>query len=266
MADGIPATGGTKRAMVWRLRVICLLVIAVGSSLGGLRGQTNRCEPLRPLPGNLSQYKDRGNRCEGLYVADVGSRSVELVSLTLGVISYEMRPGVKLQVSAPGQNAAVHIRAVAKPAGTHYRMDALLAPGSVLLWPVDDVLLRESINASRLGVFGWKEGGADKIFVPVLVTPQSPAAVAPLGEPARLCVRPSFDTQAVKWRCSQVEGGWCSTSGPWQDAAGGSVDAGQPVEISLRALTGSDCVEVAARSTTSRDWATIKLRIELPRK
>ena len=57
-----------------------------------------------------------------------------------------------------------------------YRMDAILDPGPVLTWPVNDVLLPENISANRIGVFGWKETGQTKTYVPVRVSASRPAA------------------------------------------------------------------------------------------
>jgi len=99
-----------------------------------LLAQSTKCEPLSPLPGSTSQYKDRGNRCEGFYVADVGIKSIELISFTEGRLSYELKPGVKLQVSTPTQTGQVHVRALAKPPKTYYRMDTTLEGSSVLIW------------------------------------------------------------------------------------------------------------------------------------
>ena len=45
----------------------------------------------------------------------------------------------------------------------------------------------------------------------------------------------------------------------------GAVSAGDSLSISLAEPRGSTCVEVAASSTASNDWATLKFLVELPR-
>ena len=103
-------------------------------------GQTLRCDSLEPIPESSMQYKNRGNRCEGFYVANVGARNIDVVALTIGLLKYDLDKGVKLLISAPTQIRPVHVRAVAIPPRTYYRMDADLDGGKVLEWPVDDVL------------------------------------------------------------------------------------------------------------------------------
>src|SRR2546423_14673571 len=80
---------------------------------GGVFAQT--CKGLPPLQDSQSGYQKRGDRCEGLYVANVGAHSLTAMSFTLGKIRFDLEPSVKLQVSALGQKEAVNIRAVAIP-------------------------------------------------------------------------------------------------------------------------------------------------------
>lgn len=244
-------------------RMTMLYVILAGVSWTashGMAAADSTCEALKPLPGSSSQYKDRGNRCEGLYEADIGVKSLALVSFTFGSLSYHLQPGEKLELSAPHQSSDLHVRAVAKPLGTHYEMDAVLTPNSTLSWPVDDVLLPEGLAASRVGVFAWKGSGSNQVFVPV-------RAVAANSHPTSLSLvlltlRPSFDTQAVKWRWAGLSRDVCGQPGPWRDVATGQVEAGQSINISLGQLAGLYCLDVAAQGSSG--WATQKLRVELP--
>ncbi len=233
-----------------------------------LTGQSSPCDQvqplIQPLPGSTIQYKDRGNRCEGFYSADVGAMSIQLVSLTEGIISYELTNGVRLQLSAPGQVGSVHVRALAKPLRTYYRMDATLQGGTVLNWPVNDVLLPGGLSADRIGVQAWKTDGGDTIYVPVRVTVASSAG-APIGPATTyLSVRPSFDVETIKWRSAMAIHGSCSSFSAWQDAPRNQVLAGQVVDISLKGLYGERCIEVAARRESSNDWSTMSVHLELP--
>jgi hypothetical protein len=224
--------------------------------------QQVECTGVRPLPGSASQYKARGNRCEGLYETDVGGLSIDLVSFTLRPIDFDLRTTTQLEVSAPGeQNRVIHIRAVAKPPRTYYRMDATINAGAVLTWPVSEVLLPERLTADRVGILGWKDGDGSEVFVPLLVVARGAAPKS--GQPT-VWIRPSFDTQTVKWRSSMSSGRTCARFGEWKDAAG-AVSAGDSLSISLAEPRGSTCVEIAASSTASNDWATLKFRVDLPR-
>lgn len=238
-----------------------MLVLLVGG-LSLANAQVNSCEPLRPLRGSLSQYKDRGNRCEGLYEADFGAKSLALVSFTLGEIAYPLRSGTKLELTDPGKSGTIHVRAVAKPANVAYEMDAVLGAGSTLVWPVDDVLLPEGLNARQVGVFAWRDESTHQIFVPIRVgvsgakPPPSPGAV--------LAIRPSFDVQVVKWRLASATSWVCAVPGPWLDAVQSSVDAGQTISITLPPIAGPHCLDVAAQGSGT-DWVPISLRLDVPR-
>ena len=226
--------------------------------------QTAHCDPL-PSPGSgQPAYQARGNRCEGFYLAGYAAQSIELVSLTLGPITYPLQAGVTLRVSTPGSSGTVHVRAVPKPPRMSYRMDATLDAGSVLAWPVNDVLLPENISAGRIGVFGWKTDQKDRIYVPVLVTPSNQGATAPSGTSPLLTIRLSFDGELVKWRSAPLTQGSCAVFSEWRDATSNGSDAGQPLDISLARIGGLYCIEIAAKSRANSRWTTEPIRVELP--
>jgi hypothetical protein len=229
-----------------------------------LHAQTQQCDSLRPLQGSQSQYKDRGNRCEGLYIADIGALNIEFLSLTTGEISYSLAPGEKLLVSVPNATGPVHVRAVAKPPKTYYRMDASLAPGTTLEWPVDEVLLPENIGSNRIGIFAFRSDSNQRIFIPVRILPKSIHQNLSSKVGVTLAVRPSFDADSIKWRWSISSQGICSRFGSWQDATVTKVDAGQSVDVFLRGLKGPLCVEVAAKSQGKEAWSTLKISVEIP--
>ena len=241
-------------------------VLLLGLSSCVLWGQGTKCDALHPSPDSSYQYKDRGNRCEGFYVADVGANDLELVSFELGIIPAQLKTGEVLKVSVPGQSQAVHVRAVAIPTRTYYRMDALLQPGATLTWPVDDVLLPEHLNPQRLGVFAWKGDAANKIFVPVRL--ESSAAAASQAAVAFLTVRPSFDVVKIKWRSAPIVEQRCgAATGAWRDPSNLSnsqVLAGQPVKLSLAGLKGEYCISVRAEAESSNDWSVFDVRVEIP--
>ena len=160
-----------------------------------VHGQAIRCDPLPPPESGRPAYQARGNRCEGFYLEGYGAQSIELVSLTLGPIVFPLQTGLTLSVSAPGSSGSLHIRAVPKPPRMAYRMDAVLDPGAVLTWPVNDVLLPENISANRIGVFAWKESGQTKTYVPVRVSQTRSNAAGATGTPALLTIRLSFDAE-----------------------------------------------------------------------
>jgi len=224
------------------------------------RAQDAKCKGLPPLQDSQSGYQKRGDRCEGLYVANVGAHSLTAMSFSLGKIRFELNPSVRLQVSAPGQTQPVNIRAVAIPPKTYYRMDALLPAGASMVWPVRDVLLRENLSDSRIGIFAWKGPESAKTLIPVRVVPQG-AEMKPAAP--SLTIEASFDAQKVKWRWAPARDDGCLAFGPWQNAIQHPVTASWPIAIDLAQLpAGVHCLETAAQSGTT--WETLKLRLEIP--
>jgi hypothetical protein len=235
-----------------------LAVFALSSS-----GQGPPCDSLEPIPESPMQYKNRGNRCEGFYVADVGARNIDVVALTIGPLKYDLSKDAKLLISAPAQIGLVHVRAVAIPPRTYYRMDADLNGGKVLEWPVDEVLRPAKLISERIGILAWRSLGKEKVLVPLLIR-TSGSSTESRPTPIYLVVRPSFDVEAVKWRFGSAGEAGCSPLGPWRDAPRTEALAGQPISIKLAGFKGLMCVEVAARTENSDDWATLPLRLELP--
>ncbi len=248
--------------MISRDSVVILFTVTALCFSVDSGAQDSKCKGLPPLQDSQSGYQKRGDRCEGLYVANVGANSLAAMSFSLGKIRFELAPTVRLQVSAPGQKQGVNIRAVAIPPKTYYRMDAALPAGATMVWPVRDVLLRESLGDSRIGIFGWKGPESAKTLVPVRVTPQDKAVTK---APPFLTIEASFDAQLVKWRWAPARDDSCQAFGPWQNAIQHPVNASWPIAINLEQLPpGVHCLETAAQSGGSTTWETLKLRLEIP--
>jgi hypothetical protein len=133
-------------------------------------------------------------------------------------------------------------------------------------WPVSEVLLPEKLTDNRIGIFGWTGTENAKTFVPVRVAPNISGQPVAKSAPVLLTVQPSFDVETIKWRWAQFRSNRCAAFAQWQDAVRTTqVRAGQPVRIDLQRLPKSlGCVEVAARSRNSNDWATLQIHIEIP--
>jgi hypothetical protein len=225
-----------------------------------------RCDELTPLRGSESGYRSRGNRCEGLYVAAAGSRSLVVKSFTLGRLRFDLASATPLEITAPDQKWwPVNVRAVAIPLTTYYRMDATLAPGATLHWPLKDVLAPEGLTDSRIGVFGWRGGGGSlengQLF-PLRVTAHG---IGPTSQTPLLIIQASFDAQKVKWRWSANDAR-CAEFGSWKDAIPGPVAAGWPIAIDLAKLpAGVHCLEAVAQSASTTDWLPLRVRVNIPR-
>jgi len=225
----------------------------------GLWAQAAPCDAhVHPLQGSPVQYKDRGQRCEGMYVAEVGSPTLSMVSFHWGSVSYVLKPGEKVIVSVPGVRLPLHVRAVAIPSLTYYRMDALLAPGESLFWPVTDVLLPEHLNAERMGIFAFSGSDSQEVFYPVQTGTTRPAPVP------TLTVRPSFDVQKAQWRVAPVRGASCDAFQAWQSVPGSEVSAGQSFRVPLSGVRGPHCIEVNAEGENGWSKSPLRIRVDIP--
>lgn len=233
----------------------CLLSTPLGA-------QEVRCDALTPVKGSSTGYQKRGNRCEGVYVSNVGSLSLAAMSFTLGALHFDLKSQAPLEVSAPGQPDAVNVRAVAMPLKTYYRMDTVLPPRAVFSWPVTDVLAPEGLSDSRIGVFGWKGSEQERVLVPLRVAPHGSA---PSSSKPLLTIQTSFAAQTVKWRWAPLVKGKCDAPGTWQDAVSRPIAAGWPIAIDLSKLpSGTQCFEAAAQSANGTDWTKLSFRVDIP--
>ncbi|MDH5232544.1 MAG: hypothetical protein OEY38_20995 [Gammaproteobacteria bacterium] len=132
--------------------VLCLLIWLSPSVYAG-------CDASLTPSDNLG-YVQRGNRCEGFYIAKVSS-NISLVGLIRGKFHYELSKDEIISVSNTSMLAmtpqVLHIRAQALPLKSYYRMDSILPSGNneVFHWPVASVLLKRNMDASQVAAFGW---------------------------------------------------------------------------------------------------------------
>jgi hypothetical protein len=244
-------------------RVISLALLALLMS-SPAHAQGNICASLLAVEGDAHGYRDRGNRCEGVYEAYVGSPTLDIVSLTQGGISYPLDAGVNLTVSGVLE-AELHVRAVAKSPQTFYQMDALLGAGESLQWPVSEVLLPQNLSDSRVGVFSWKEEAGKMIYVPVQIRDSASELTLGATDFMLLSIRPSFSASKIVWRSSGLqENGACEKFGEWQSAVPENADAGDTVNLDLSVLAGQNCIEIAAQRRGAFAWITTPLQVEFP--
>jgi hypothetical protein len=113
------------------------------------------CDPaLIGNTGNPLGYRDRGGRCEGLYVKQVASTTLLVASLTQSVEQFNPEQAKPLLVEwdkTPG-NGTIRLRAQGIRRRLYYRMDALRKSGETTFsWP-SNVLASLNIGRDDLGV------------------------------------------------------------------------------------------------------------------
>jgi hypothetical protein len=157
---------------------------------------------VRPTAGTYG-YRERDGdaRCEGFYEPQVSATGLELVSATIGSITFEPATHDRAIIEVPSlpiESAdAIAVRIVALPLGLHYRLDARARPGSTLTWPLGAVVEPSRLKSTDLGAFAYFSEEDDRIIVPVMVAPPD---AAPSGSGIELALRSPVDLETVWWR------------------------------------------------------------------
>lgn len=249
--------------------ILTVVVLLTGMHCLPTPARSQLCDQrLEPLEGTDSGYRQRGNRCEGLFESKISAPRLDLVSLTVGRLQFAWQRDTSLSVEPPKEiGEPIRLRAMAIPLGTFYQMDARLEGGASLRWPIREVLFPEELNDRRIGVLGWLDDGRRvPLHVPVVVQ-SAPAASSPNQDPAAVTaiLRSSVDVQFVSWRVLRLEGGRCTAPSDWTPLKKATTRAGKPILLVLPKLDVSEaCIEVKGKEADSADltvWTDFRLRI-----
>ena len=156
------------------------LLLFVFAASGALESQMPTggevlCDP--GLTGSLRSpvaYRQRGDRCEGIYALQVSSTQIRLVSM-VETFAYDPGAPEALQVtwSRPaGNDRPIRLRAQSLQPRTYYRMDTVIgASKPTYEWP-SDVLSSLKLPSDAIGVLGWTylEGEDHKIYLPLRIS------------------------------------------------------------------------------------------------
>lgn len=138
--------------------------------------QESHCDPnLHPRGTSPLRYRLHGDRCEGIYIKEVGSTTLLVASLTESFEDYDLSSGKDLIIewTAPG-DGGIHLRAQGVRPRLYYRMDTLRPPQSKsYAWP-SNILAALKIGRKDIGLVGWTRYPVGKIkrnvYVPLRVT------------------------------------------------------------------------------------------------
>lgn len=171
----------------------CAMLMADG---GGHVAQA-QCRDVEAQPGEAG-YKQRGARCEGMYVGRQSAPiNIQVVSLVKGGLDFPSTVDeVKIRVpealaDVDSLSQRVTVTGDTREANLHWALDSAhpLRPGQAISWDLE-VLRQVDLESDRLGLYGrttHESGLGGPIFVPVAVT--IPGASVPSDEPIELVFR-----------------------------------------------------------------------------
>ena len=158
------------------------------------------CDSLVTRASDPLRYRQRGDRCEGVYAQEVsGSSSLLVASLVESFEAIDDTSSLPLRVEwTPPDGEAVALRAYSTKPGLYYRMEtAKPIAASPYLWPVD-VLQALRIGNADIGVTGSASpmlGGERRaVLVPLRIGHRKAPA---RSTRYRITIRPSVELSDV---------------------------------------------------------------------
>jgi hypothetical protein len=140
--------------------------------------QEHRCDPSLNAPaGHPYGYRLRGDRCEGIYVKEVGGTTLLVASLTESFEEHDLTSNHNLLVEWTAPEAGeVRLRTYSLRRKLYYRMDTVRPPGSTSYpWPLS-MLAALNIPKRDIGVVGWTQYTVGKtersVYVPLRISQQ----------------------------------------------------------------------------------------------
>lgn len=191
-------------------------------------------------------YRQRGDRCEGIYAQQVGSLSLEVRSLVAAFEPFDPAAASALVVewTAPPEASGrdVRLRALSVKPRTYYRMDTVVAGGKGLYrWPAD-VLAAVGLTRDDLALVGWldiEEAGSllREVYLPLRIG--APAAgPAEVGYQVAFVPSKRLDEVAVSLTRLDREGRTAATLRRDEELGYGYYPPNQPTVFALGGLAG----------------------------
>jgi hypothetical protein len=167
------------------------------------------CDPDKPIVEDRSDgYRDRGDRCEGVYAQQqVSGGFLEIASFTAGEVKYGLGDGaLTLAWPAQASDQPVQIRAVSLRRNLHYQMDTRRPSGATTFeWPTD-LLVQRRLRPDEVGLRAWTDfawgRGAKELHLPLTV--HQKAAPDPAG-PYHLIVMPELSLGGLTGSLERLE-------------------------------------------------------------
>lgn len=255
---------GKKHSQIPVIRALSLSLLM--TVLSALQAVALTCDPgLTPGSGRLG-YQTRGDdqRCEGFYSSEVSNDDpLQLASITIGGLQFGQDGPDTLVIALPDLPElapnTVLVRARSLPLRTYYRMDALLASGAALQWPLSDVVLPSKLASRQLGITGRVELRGRPLWIPLIVT--APSATPP-GRDIVVIFRSPFDLKEVYWR--ERSGGAVEAEWELLDT---DVWAGSPITLRLPDSNEPSRVvrlQISAQPEMGSNWYDRELHIWSP--
>ena len=134
-------------------------------------------------------------------------------------------------------------------------MDAEIAPGERLDWPVKDIIRRARLRPSVLGAYGFEKEGKRTLYLPLKIH-QAQKKQRAGRDHVTIAVRTGTSLETVKWRV--VKKG--SFKKEWKTATKRPVPAQAIVRFNVPFENeGITQIEMAAKERATETWSTFRV-------
>lgn len=184
---------------VSRMALFVVLFIYIGWPVH-LAAQSS-CDPaLAKLSNGELGYRDRGNRCEGLYIKEVGSTSLQIASFTesFGPLNTKSGKPLLIEWDKPPGNNTVRLRAQGIKHKLYYRMDSFQPKENTSFNWSTNILASLHIQKSDIGIIGTSQytaGSLQKdLYIPLRITQEGQVAHS---DTCNLVLQPGVELKEV---------------------------------------------------------------------
>jgi hypothetical protein len=221
-----------------RARALILLMHTLTLAVPLTAGWAEECDPhLLVRSTNPYGYRLRGDRCEGLYVEEVGGAPLLIASWTESFLDYGLHSKQPLQIEweAPHGTGDIRLRAQGLRRRLYYRMDTVRPSGSSsFAWP-SDLLAGIGIPKRDVGVVGVTQVPVSatqrEVYLPLRISQGGKVAAQPISY--RLVLLPGVELSEVFITMVSVTGNGGTILKDAEAVGYGYYPAERPVEITV---------------------------------
>jgi hypothetical protein len=245
------------------------LMWSIGAASAFIQAQPTLCDPqLIQPPSNPYGYRQRGDRCEGIYVQQVSGAPLTVASWTESFEGYDLTSGRPLMVEWDAPDAgAVRLRAEALRHRLYFRMDTVRPTGARSYSWKSDLLAAIGITRPELGIVGSARlpgGGEREIYLPLRIGQKA--------KPARtgtynLAVVPGVEAKELYLTLAPENGKGRGPLKNGEPLGYGYYPADRPVEIPISGLPEPGLYRVEVGATLRNSMvSTVEFWFYHPRK
>lgn len=253
------------------MRIISIAIFLIFFVSTGFAQNAFDLETKNSALSSSDGYRQRPNddRYEGLYTKKVSSQ-IELLSLTIGKVQYDLTEDEKIIIQAPAaiKDKTVGVTGKSFLLNKYYRFDLLVNGKKKKEVPVKEIIGKKFIYSDNLGIYGYLgESNSPVTYVPVRVSSAHFAG----SEELSLVLLSNAPQEKVQWKyAATTANGDCLAYVDGSSIPGGpSFAANKPIVIPLsfpKSIKSGTilCLSIDFQSARSKQWENKSFKMIMP--